>query len=622
MCGIAGYLGAEAGDEAIIARQLGLLAHRGPDSSGWTSGTGSIVGQTRLAIIDLVTGDPPIANEDGSIAVALNGEIYNFAELREGLAARGHRLATRGDTEVIAHLAEDLSPRDLAGALDGMFAFAVWDGPRRRLVLGRDRFGKKPLYYWHGGGSFVFGSEIKALRTHPAVHASFDESVLSEYLTLGYVATPRTFYEGIFSVPPGHVLIVEEGSEPVLERYWAPEVATDPADKLDLPYPQLVRRTRELLVQGVERRLVSDVPLGAFLSGGVDSSAIVAIMSKELGHPTQTFTIGFEDTEGFDERPYADLVARHLGVEHRDFKVEPRAIDLIEELVWLHDQPFGDSSAIPTYLLAQLTRRHVTVALSGDGGDEVFAGYERFAAAVALERYRALPTLLRRPFEALVRALPPTAARGNVRSAQRFLARAHTPLPEAYISWLSLVDGDRIPDLVGSPSSRGIENYRAVWDESRGGELLDRLLYTNLRTYLVDDLLVKADRMSMAHGLEVRSPFLDKDLVEFAFRLPRDARMKRLTLKRVLKDAVRDLLPPEILKRRKRGFGVPLDRWFRTEIRPYVAEMLGAPGAQVKQYLKPEGVDALVAEHEGGKNHGHVLWALLTLEVWLRKEAP
>jgi asparagine synthase (glutamine-hydrolysing) len=344
-------------------------------------------------------------------------------------------------------------------------------------------------------------------------------------------------------------------------------------------------------------------------------------MSKVLGHPTKTFTMGFDDKDGFDERPHAANVASHVGAEHRSFVVEPDAVDLIERLVWHHDQPFGDSSAVPTYLLARETKGEVTVALSGDGGDEIFAGYERFAAARVLEGYRRLPSGLRKGASSGLSRLSPSMFRGRVGSAQRFTKSADDGLPDAYISWLSYVQKERLPDLLTSPSDRPFRDFGALWAQTEGGSTLDRLLYTNMRTYLVDDLLVKADRMSMAHGLEVRSPFLDRELVEFALTLPTSARMRGLTLKRVLKDAVRDLLPPDILKRRKRGFGVPLDRWFRSDLAAYTASMLGSPSAYVKDHLRPEGVDRLLREHkEGTCDHGHAIWALLTLEVWLRKE--
>jgi asparagine synthase (glutamine-hydrolysing) len=623
MCGISGSVVADArAPVAGVAEQLRVLHHRGPDAVGSFPGTGAVIAQNRLAVIDLVTGDPPITNEDGSIGVALNGEIYNYRALRDELQSAGHRFSTLGDTEVIAHLAEERDAAAVVHRLEGMFAFAAWDERRRRLVLARDRLGKKPLYYWASPDVFVFASEIKAVLAHPAVPRELDSSAIPAYLTFGYVPTPRTFFAGVRSLPPGHVLTVTPGDPPEIERYWQPRVpgASD-APSFQGDMDAAAGAVRSELEGAVARRLESDVPLGAFLSGGIDSSAVVAIMARFLDRPVETFTIGFDDRDGYDERSYARLVAARYGTEHHEHVVKPDAVALVERLLWHHDQPFGDSSAIPTFLLNEVTRRHVTTALSGDGGDELFAGYERLAAAMALEAVGRIPHPVREGGRQLVMALPRRALRGRVGSLQRFLSPTDLALPAAYREWLSFLDERTRRTALVDPDGWALEAYDQIWDASAGAKTLDRLLDLNLRTYLLDDLLVKADRMSMAHGLEVRSPFLDTRLVDLALRLPPELKVGHFSLKRVLKSAVEDLLPPEIIRRRKRGFGVPLDRWFREDLRSYLEATLGSSEARVRRHLVPSSVDRLIAEHlSGHRDNGQALWMLLTLEVFLRRE--
>lgn len=624
MCGIAGFCGSVTADaERIVNQQLSCLLHRGSDATGFFRANGAVVGQTRLAIIDLVTGDPPIYNEDQSIGAALNGEIYNFREIRRDLEGRGHDFKTQVDTEVIAHLAEERDPADLASSLHGMFTFAVWDDRSQRLILGRDRLGKKPLYYWSDGRTFVFGSEIKALLVHPDVPDRLDETRIPAYLAFGYVPSPNTFFEGIRSVPPGHVLTVGQDGSIDIRSYWQPLLpGAHGVERSDLPLDQAAARVRALLTEAVERRLISDVPLGAFLSGGIDSSAVVGIMSTLVDQPVQTFTIGFDNQEGFDERPYARAIASRFNTDHHEFVVKPDAVELIEKLVWHHDQPFGDSSAIPTYLLAEVTGGHVKVALSGDGGDELFAGYERFAAALLLRRFQRLPGAVQRSLDRLVHIPPAHSFAGRAGSLQRFTSRMLQDVPDAFRQWVGYVPDDWIERLSGRLPDPLIEGYRQVWRSSDGGSLLDRLLYVNLKTYLLDDLLVKADRMSMAHALEVRSPFLDHELVEFALSLPDNARIKRLTLKRILKEAVSDLIPAELRNRRKRGFGVPLDRWFRTDLSGYLEARLLSLDSRIGEYISIDELKLLVGEHRTGiRNHGHALWTLLTLEVFLRSKS-
>jgi asparagine synthase (glutamine-hydrolysing) len=569
-----------------------------------------------------VTGDPPMTDEDATIGAVLNGEIYNFRALREKLLLAGHRLSSQGDTEVLAHMAQTLDARAMATQLDGMFAFAIWDKRRRRLTLGRDRTGKKPLYYWFANGTLVFASEIKGILAHPAVPQALNPRAISAYLTFGYVPTPETFFDGVLSLPPAHVLTHEPGCEPVLERYWGLPVAgvTPGVTTLEIGMEEASAEVRRLLTEAIGRRLISDVPLGAFLSGGIDSSAIVALMAWVMGEPVKTFTIGFDDRDGFDERPYARAVAKRFGTEHHEEVVHPEAVELVERLVHHHDQPFGDSSAVPTFLLNQAARRHVTVALSGDGGDELFAGYQRFAAGVATDRVLAVPEPLRVVGSRALDLLSAGLVNGRVGRLQRFAAQVEQGLPDAYLEWISYVPDGWRRRLLDSPSDWGRADYGEHWRATAGATTLDRLLSINMQTYLLDDLLVKMDRTSMAHGLEVRSPFLDTALIEFAARLPPSLKARGLSLKRVLKRAVSDLLPAEILERPKRGFGVPLDRWFRQDLERYTDSMLG-PSARLRAHLRAEPLDELLAEHRAGHSaHGHALWTLLTLEVFLRKQ--
>jgi asparagine synthase (glutamine-hydrolysing) len=625
MCGISGFVQSHrlTEDEVTeaIKQQLACQRHRGPDAEGWFAGGHGVVGQNRLSVIDLVRGDPPVTNEDESIGVALNGEIYNFRPLRDQLLRAGHTMRTSGDTEVLAHLAEDHDAVGIASKLDGMFAFAAWDRQRQILMLGRDRMGKKPLYFWHSSTTFVFGSEIKAVLAHPRVSCELDGRAVDAYLTFGYVPTPYTFFEGVRSLPPGHVLTLRPGGEPATERYWRFEVpglgASAPA--LDLSLDEAAVEVRRLLQRAIRRRLIADVPLGAFLSGGIDSSAIVALMAGEMETRVKTFTIGFDDRNGFDERPYARLVASRFGTDHHEEVVNPEAVELVERLVWHHDQPFGDSSAVPTFLLNQAARKHVTVALSGDGGDELFAGYERFAAGIAANRALALPAMVRRAARRGLSVLPSGGLHGRIGSLQRFAQAIEPGLPWAYLSWISYVPERWRRRQLEAPDDWARLDYDRLWRATEGAETLDRLLALNIETYLLDDLLVKMDRTSMAHGLEVRSPFLDTDLVEFTSRLAPGLKIRGLSLKRVLKQAMAELLPGEVIHRRKHGFGVPLDRWFREDLESYTRSVLGTD-ARVRRHVNNAALDALLEEHRThAANHGHALWTLLTLELFLRR---
>jgi asparagine synthase (glutamine-hydrolysing) len=621
VCGLVGVLrfdGAPIARESLTA-MADALRHRGPDSQGChvdERGRPSLaLAHRRLSIIDLRrVADQPLSNEDGSIVVMLNGEIYNFAELRRPLEAN-HRFRSEGDTEVIAHLYEDVGEAAIP-ALDGMFALALWDAPCRRLLLATDPFGKKPLYYWGDGTRFMFASEIKALLAGGAPSSLAPES-LAEYLAFGYVPSPRTLFAGIFKVPPASTLSVDGNGIQAPRPYWdvrfPPEGVRPP-----IAYPEATQRVRELLAGAVRKRLVADVPLGVLLSGGVDSSAVAALVAQEAGR-VKTFTVGFEGDAFFDERRHAERVARHIGAEHHASVVRAEAAALVETLVHHHDEPFGDSSALPTYLVAREARKHVTVALNGDGGDETFAGYDRFRAALLAER---IPRAALKVIRAGARVLPEGANyHGALRRIRRFTDNAVRPLDERMFAWSAFFDLEALGRLDGDglvDRDRVLSSYREALGRAGGVSTLSRLQYLNFRTYLLDDLLPKMDRMTMAHALEARSPLLDRPLVEYVASLPDDFKLRVARGKVVLKQAVADLLPGETVRRRKHGFGVPVGAWFRRELRPMVEDtLLDRP--RLGRWLRVKAVHDVYRDHMSGRgDRGHQLWTLLTLELWLR----
>ena len=631
MCGICGVLdfAGRPVDEAAVRRMAEALHHRGPEATrvflspapgaAPTAGAAVGLGHTRLKIIDLSdAANHPLANEDGTIWVMLNGEIYNFLELRDELKAAGHQFRTEGDAEVIVHLYEEMGERCVE-RLDGMFGFAVWDQPRRRLFLARDRTGKKPLFYHRGPAFFAFGSEIKSLLAHEGIPADVSLQALPPFFLYGYVPNPATLYEGIAQVPPGHSLTVESGGEVRIRQYWD---WTFPERPLEIGTVEAAGRLRELLTAAVKRRLIADVPLGAFLSGGLDSSIVVALMAGLTRQPVKTFSIGFAGDPSFDETRYAKLVARRYGTAHSEFIVEPGAFDLLERLVHVYDGPFGDSSGIPTYILSELTRRHVTVALNGDGGDELFAGYPRFVGGALAAR---LPGTAFRLGRAATAWLPPVGGpRHPLRRAARFFRDADMPWLERFSSWISFFHRD-LQDLVLPSVALDLGGFdrlayfRPYLQAVRGRSPLSQLLYLNAKTYLPDDLHVKMDRASMAHALETRSPFLDRALMEYAAALPDRFKLHGRTTKWLMREAFRDVLPGEILTRSKMGFGVPLATWFRGDLREPLQSLLLEPTARLGRYVDREHVQRLVAAHLSGRaNVEHELWLLLTFEVWLR----
>jgi asparagine synthase (glutamine-hydrolysing) len=611
-------------EEAVVRRMMATLAHRGPDGRGVFVNGPCGLGRTRLAVIDLSPdAAQPMANEDGSLHIVFNGEIYNYRALREQVAAQGHRLSSHSDTEVILHLYEDFGPT-CVDHLRGMFAFALWDGPRQRLVLARDRVGKKPLFYYHDDHHFVFGSEIKALLAHPQVPRRLNTTALPYYLIHGYVPAPETMFAEIKQLPPGHVLIVENGSVHATPYWHWPLRGRESEELKELGEGEWAEQVLDALREAVCVRLVSDVPLGAFLSGGLDSSLIVALMSQLMDEPVKTFAIGFSGEPSFNELDYARRVAQLFGTDHHEFVVQPDAVDLLPALVRHYDEPFADSSAIPTYLVAQLTRQHVTVALTGDGGDELFAGYERFAAARLAASYRRLPGFLRRAVSGMVHHWPEsTAYRGLARRVRRFVDAADQPLAERYLSWVGLFSRDMCRELLpswGDPPADGVlADYQAHFEPAAGHGLVDQLLCVNATTYLPGDLLVKTDRMTMAHGLEARCPFLDQGLIGLAAGIPPALKLRGTTTKYILKRAAEKLLPREIVHRPKHGFGVPVGRWFRQELRDYVRDVLLSPRARQRGYFDSAVVTRLIEEHQRGRRDwGHQLWTLLTFELWQR----
>lgn len=626
MCGICGAVSI-AGRAPVQARALEAMTqripHRGPDHGAvFTSASGEAgLGFRRLSIIDLRSAaNQPIGNEDGSVQLVFNGEIYNYRELRSGLVARGHQFQSNSDSEVIVHLYEELGDRAI-DQLDGMFALAIWDARRKVVTLARDRAGKKPLYVYQDADRVLFASEIKAILAHPGASVAIDETAVPLYFLHGFVPHPRTIYKGVRHVEPGTVEVISPDGTIAARRYW--QLTFPNLEREPLP-PRSRRRTaadvRALVTAAVERRLMSDVPLGAFLSGGVDSTIIVGVMSQLMKEPVRTFSIGFEGDAAFDETSVARQTAERFGTSHTEFRVKPSAIDLLDTLIFHHDGPFGDSSAIPTYLVAKLTREHVTVALTGDGGDEVFAGYLRFGASLAAEH---VPAAMAAAAATMMRALPsPAHERHLLARAKRFVRFTRLPLLDRLTAWASvfyddveaLLDPGFLQRVGGVDRGAHLANLAGI----DGASPLSRLLAANFHSYLHDDLLVKADRMSMANSLEARAPFLDWALMDYVAALPDDYKLHGGTTKAILRQAFSDLIPDDVQQAPKRGFGVPLDGWFRGELRDIMQDTLLAPSALMRPYVSQSYVRRLVDEHlAGAANHGHRLWTLLTFERWL-----
>ena len=620
MCGIAGFMADDASagvhpdDDAAVRRMLDAIAHRGPDAEGLWRAPGVVLGHRRLSIIDLSSdGNQPIANEDGAVTAVVNGEIYDFEPLREALRAKGHTLRSRSDSEVVLHLWEDLG-EGFVQRIHGMFALALWDARRRVLVLARDRSGKKPLFYRRTRRGLAFASELHALvRCFPDERPAVDLGAVDEYLSLQYVPAPRTVYAGVYKLPAASLAVIAPGATPAPQRYWSRPCGETLAGTED----DLARELRGLLDGAVRRRLVADVPLGAFLSGGVDSSVIVALMARASSRPVKTFSIGFPHADDSELR-YARLVAGRYGTDHHELVVEPEMTAVLRGIVEHHGEPFGDSSAVATWYLARMTRAHVTVALSGDASDENFAGYKRYNPARVAAAFDRLPA----------------AARPGVQWALGQAGRAIHPDVVALARALDGGDGGRYLALLGhftaadkrrlyGPAMAAVDpmatqrRFAAILASSRAPDRLRRLLDLDFQTYLPDDINAKVDIAAMSHALEVRCPFLDTAVVEFAARLP-SSLQSRWQGKHLLRRAVGDLVPAEILRRSKRGFGLPLTRWMTRDLGPMARDLLLDATARARGVLDPAAVEAMFADLDAGRGGADRLWTLLVLETWFR----
>jgi asparagine synthase (glutamine-hydrolysing) len=623
MCGICGErrFDRRAPEETALVGMRERLVHRGPDSAGaYVSPGGGALGFRRLRIIDLTpSANQPMPNEDGTVRVVFNGEIYNFRELRDQLVQRGHQFRSRSDTETIVHLYEEKGT-DCIADLDGMFAIAIWDERVGRLTLARDRAGKKPLFYYQADDVFAFASEIKSFFAHPSLHIEMDPDAVPYYFIHGYVPGPSTFYKRVFQVEPGTHMTVDADGRIDRRPYWRVEFPRA-VDVQPIERAAAIGGVRQRMVDAVEKRLVSDVPLGAFLSGGLDSTIVVGIMSRLMTDPVKTFSIGFEGDPAYDETAFARLAAQRFKTSHTEFRVSPADVDLIDTLIWHHDGPFGDSSAVPTYIVSKLARAHVTVVLTGDGGDELFAGYRRFQAAVYSER---IPRVVGRAAHAVLSRMPaPAHERSRRADAQRFFRAMNATLDERMTMWNALFFDDLSellrPDFASSIGPIDpLRHIAAQRPRMEGLSILSRQLHANFTSYLPDDLLVKVDRCTMANSLEARSPFLDRRLIEYAAALPDRYKLARGRSKAILREAFADLIPPEIDRRRKMGFGVPLGTWFRGHLREFMRDALLAPEARYRTMLSGAFVERLVERHLAGANLGHQLWSLICFERWLR----
>ena len=631
MCGIGGYWNFRSGrpaDESVVLAMMRCIAHRGPDADGAFIDGSLALGHRRLVVVDPTGGVQPMGNEDGTVQVVFNGEIYNHADIRKELEARGHRFRTRSDTEAIVHAYEEWGD-DCVRRFNGMFAFAAWDGRQRRLLLARDRLGIKPLYLYDGPEGIVFGSELKAVVSAPWVRLEWDLEGLDDFMTYEFVPGSRTIVAGVKKILPGRTVSISADGDGEAggvrhRRFWAIE-----ADGMASPTrAEATEALRGLMATSVRRRLMADVPLGAFLSGGIDSSIIVGLMSREDIPQVRTFSLGFDDPT-YDELPYARLVAERFGTSHREGTVGPDIVDLSDRLAGYFDEPFADVSAFPTFLISELARREVTVALSGDGGDELFAGYDHYRAHRWASRlrwlYRSSPWGL---VDRVLDRVPPTSKKkGLINKAKRFAEGLRRPEDLEHARWWVFWDlverrGLYSEGLAVEMDGRdpfAFYRERLAEAEEAGFTGLQRQLYADVTGYLPDDILVKVDRMSMAVSLEARVPFLDHEVVEYAMRVPARWKLEGRETKAILKEAFGDLLPREILTRRKEGFSIPMKNWLRGPLRGMLDDLVGPGALGERGWFRESEVARLVQEHvDGRENHAHRLWCLMSLEMSLR----
>jgi asparagine synthase (glutamine-hydrolysing) len=612
MCGIAGFIDIERSREnaeGLIDRMCQVIRHRGPDDQGIWVGDGIALGMRRLSIIDLAGGHQPIFNEDQSVLVVFNGEIYNYRELRKELQEVGHSFSTNSDTEVIVHAYEEYGD-DCVKHLRGMFTFALWDRKRQRLLAARDRFGKKPLNYYWDGQRLIFGSEIKSI-LEAGIPRELNFIALDEYLVYRYVPAPNTIFKDVMKLPAGHILIYQDGQIST-KLYW--ELSFEPTCQDD--EATAIERTYALLKEAVQVRLMSEVPLGAFLSGGIDSSIVVGLMSSMMSQPVKTFSIGFEEDD-YSELPYARQVARHFGTEHQEFFVQPDLISVLPELVWAYDEPFADASMLPTYYVSKLAREHVTVALTGDGGDELFGGYVYYNREYMIGR---IPPLVRFLL-GHASSLMPDGMRGKKRLHNLLTYHAERSVRAKMIfpdNWRSLLYSKECLARVydHNPYERQVSKFQAVSHL----DIMPQLQYVDVREYLTDDILVKVDKASMFNSLETRAPLLDQHLAEYVASLPSTIRTRNGRLKYLLKKVGANLLPAEILSRGKKGFSVPIKHWFRGDLTNYAYDLLDSPLAKQRGLFNPVYIRHLLESHASKKllNHSDAIWALLCLELWFQ----
>ena len=610
MCGIAGFTGAP--DRQLLHEMADRIRHRGPDSDGFFSTDEIHLGMRRLAVIDVAGGKQPIFNETGDVVVVFNGEIYNYRELRTSLIEKGHRFATQTDTEILVHLYEEYGI-DFVERLNGMFAFALWDAGRKRLYLARDPLGIKPLYYTQLRDRLAFSSELKSLLILPGLSREISPQALERYLSYGSIAAPHSIFRAVNKLPPGHWLLAEQNSVR-LQCYWS---LPPPDESMQLSHHY--GEVEELLGQAVKSQLISDVPLGVFLSGGLDSSAVVAFASRHSSTPLKTFSIGYASPdEDYNETAKARQIAEHFGCDHREFILSPNIGELLAPLVRCFDEPFADSSAVPTYLISRETRQHVTVALTGVGGDELFGGYPRYMGLLFAQRLSRMPMAVRRFAGSIVSNWPDRGGSVNwTGRIKRFFGNAEQPLAEQYSRWLAFLSPELVEDLLQAGGVEDTEPDRCIAPLSKLPSLLAQ---NDMLSYLPSDLLCHTDRVSMAHSLEARVPFLDKPLVEFMARVPLTDKLAGFRLKSPLKKILQPLLPKEILSQKKMGFSIPLARWLREELVDVLDDCLNPSQLKDRGLLRPEAVQRLRMQHSAGKaNHADALWSLLMLEIWFRE---